>query len=84
MKRVIAVADHIINTKDTIRKTATYFNISKSTIHKDIQERLKIIDVNRYQSVKKIMNEHLEIRHILGESTRQLFLRKNNLHCKKL
>ena len=56
MKRVIAVADHIINTKDTIRKTATYFNISKSTIHKDIQERLKIIDVNRYQSVKKIMN----------------------------
>ena len=57
MKRVIAVADHIINTKDTIRKTATYFNISKSTIHKDIQERLKIIDVNRYQSVKKIMNE---------------------------
>lgn len=80
MKRVIAVADHIINTKDTIRKTATYFNISKSTIHKDIQERLKIIDVNRYQSVKKIMNQHLEIRHILGgESTRQLFLRKKQL-----
>lgn len=80
MKRVIDVADHIISTKDTIRKTATYFKISKSTIHKDIQERLYTLDIKRYQQVKKIMNEHLEIRHILGgESTRQLFLRKKQV-----
>ena len=80
IKRVINVADHIINTKDTIRKTAILFNISKSTVHKDIQERLNLIDKSKYQKVKQIMNEHLETRHIKGgESTRQLFLRKKQV-----
>ena len=80
IKRVLEVADHIINTKDTIRKTAEIFNISKSTVHKDIQERLNLIDVCKYQKVKEIMNEHLETRHIKGgESTRQLFLRKKQV-----
>lgn len=80
IKRTIDVANHIINTKDTIRKTASIFNISKSTVHKDIQERLALIDIDKYNEVKKIMNEHLETRHILGgESTRQLFLRKKQI-----
>lgn len=80
IKRVIDIANHIIDTKDTIRKTASIFNISKSTVHKDIQERLPIIDIDKYQQVKKIMTEHLEVRHILGgESTRQLFLRKKRI-----
>lgn len=80
INRVIKVADHIIETKDTIRKTAKIFNISKSTVHKDIQERLNIIDNNKYLQVKKIMNEHLETRHIKGgESTRQIFLRKKQV-----
>lgn len=79
-KRVINIANHIINTKETIRQTATLFNISKSTVHKDIQERLYQIDINKYNEVKKIMNEHLETRHIKGgESTRQLFLRKKQV-----
>ena len=80
IKRVLEVADHIIETKDTIRKTAEIFNISKSTVHKDIQERLSLIDIFKYQKVKEIMNEHLETRHIKGgESTRQLFLRKKQV-----
>lgn len=80
IKRVIDVANHIINTKETIRQTANLFNISKSTVHKDIQERLYQIDINKYNKVKEIMNEHLETRHIKGgESTRQLFLRKKQV-----
>ena len=80
IKRVVAVANHIINTKDTIRATAKKFNISKSTIHKDLQERLIQIDITKYNQVKKIMNEHIETRHIKGgESTRQLFLRKKQV-----
>ena len=80
IKRVIEVANHIINTKDTIRETAKKFNISKSTVHKDLQERLSKIDVTKYNIVKKIMDEHIEIRHIKGgESTRQLFLRKRQV-----
>ena len=80
IKRVIDVANHIIDTKDTIRETAKKFNISKSTIHKDLQDRLIQIDINRYDLVKKILNEHIETRHIKGgESTRQLFLRKRQV-----
>lgn len=74
------IANHIIKTKDTIRVTAKKFNISKSTVHKDIKDRLIMIDKVKYKKVKKIMNEHIEIRHIKGgESTRQLFLRKKQV-----
>lgn len=80
IKRVIDVSDHIIDTKDTIRETAKKFNISKSTVHKDLQERLSQIDVIKYNIVKKILNEHIETRHIKGgESTRQLFLKKKQV-----
>ena len=80
IKRVIEVADYIINTKDTIRQTAKKFNISKSTVHKDLQERLYQIDINKYNIIKQIMNEHIETRHIKGgESTRQLFERKKQV-----
>jgi len=80
IKRVIEVANHIINTKDTIRATAKKFNISKSTVHKDLQERLSQIDISKYHIVKDILNEHIETRHIKGgESTRQLFLRKKQV-----
>ena len=80
IKRVIDIANHIIDTKDTIRETAKKFNISKSTVHKDLHERLSQIDVIKYNIVKKIMDEHIETRHIKGgESTRQLFLRKKQV-----
>ena len=80
IKRVNNIANHIINTNDTIRKTATIFKVSKSTVHKDINERLIIIDKKKYLKIKKIMNNHIETRHIKGgESTRQLFLRKRQV-----
>lgn len=80
IKRVLEIAEHIIDTKDTIRETAKKFNISKSTVHKDLQERLSQIDINKYNVVKKIMDEHIETRHIKGgESTRQLFLKKRQV-----
>ena len=80
IKRVNAISNYIIKTNSTIRKTAITFNISKSTVHKDIGERLLLIDKKKYQKIKKIMNEHIETRHIKGgESTRQLFLRKKQL-----
>ena len=80
IKRVIDIANHIIDTKDTIRQTAKKFNISKSTVHKDLQERLSKIDITKYNVIKKIMDEHIKTRHIKGgESTRQLFLRKKQV-----
>jgi len=74
------IADYIILTRKTIRQTANVFKISKSTVHKDIQVRLHDIDEIKYNTIKKIMNEHLKIRHIRGgEATRQLFLRKRQV-----
>lgn len=75
-KRVIDEANYILETKKTIREIALENNISKSTVHKDLHERLKNIDKNLYVKVKKILQEHIEIRHIRGgESTRQKYLK---------
>ena len=80
IKRVNNIANHIIKTNNTIRETATIFKVSKSTVHKDIHERLINIDKIKYQKIKEIMNNHIETRHIKGgESTRQLFLRKKQV-----
>ena len=80
IKRVNEIADYIIDTEKTIRETAKIFNVSKSTVHKDVKERLLIIDDDKYNKIRKIMNEHIELRHIRGgESTRQIFLKKRQV-----
>jgi len=74
--RVKELADYIIDTKTTIREVAKKYNISKSTVHKDLTERLLEIDVEKYKQVDDIFKKHLEIRHIKGgESTRKKYLR---------
>ena len=48
--------------------------MSKSTVHKDLHERLKEINSKLYKEVKKIMLNHIEIRHIKGgESTKRKY-----------
>jgi putative DeoR family transcriptional regulator (stage III sporulation protein D) len=75
-KRVIKEAEHIIETKETIRETAKKFKISKSTVHKDLQERLIKIDKSLSEDVKKILKEHIDTRHIRGgESTKKKYLK---------
>ena len=79
-ERVIAVSNYILKTNCTIRDASKIFKVSKSTIHKDIQDRLNYIDQKKYHEIKKIMQEHISQRHIKGgESTRQLFLKKRQL-----
>lgn len=75
--RVNACADYIIETKNTIRQTAKEFHISKSTVHKDIQERLKEINKEKYEQVKEIFESHIKIRHLRGgQSTKEKYLNK--------
>ena len=48
---------------------------------KDLQERLLLIDIKRYNNVKEILKNHIEIRHINGgEKTKQIFLEKRRLN----
>lgn len=73
-KRVKSVADYIINTNKTIREIANYYKMSKSTIHKDLTERLVELDKEKYLKVVSILNYHTQIRHIRGgESTRKKY-----------
>ena len=76
--RVIKEGLYMLDTGKTVREMAAYFGISKSTIHKDLRERLLEIDVDMYKKVSKILQYHMDIRHIRGgESTRRKFLEKN-------
>lgn len=76
--RVLEEADYIINTGKTIRDIASIFKVSKSTVHKDLHERLLEIDKNKYEEVDKILKYHIEIRHLRGgESTKLKYINNN-------
>ena len=78
IERVFNESRYILNTKKTVREIAKVFDVSKSTVHKDLTERLLEIDNNLYLEVSKILKYHLDVRHIRGgESTRRKFLEKN-------
>lgn len=75
VRRVILEAEYMINTGDTLREIAKVFNVSKSTVHKDLKDRLKGIDEDLYLSVQQILKYHMYIRHIKGgESTKKKYL----------
>ena len=67
----------IISTNDTVRDIAKIFKVSKSTVHKDLHDRLKYINSELYIKVDNILKYHTDIRHIRGgESTRLKYLNK--------
>lgn len=78
MSRVIEEGKYMLDTGKTVREMAAIFGISKSTIHKDLRERLLVIDKEMYERVSNILQYHMDVRHIRGgESTRRKFLEKN-------
>lgn len=74
IKRVIDEANYMLDTKKTIREIAKIFNVSKSTVHKDLHERLFDIDSKLYKEIDDILKYHIDIRHIRGgESTKKKY-----------
>ena len=74
-ERTIEIANYIINNNATVRQAAKQFGISKSTVHKDITERLKKIDKNLSKEVYKILENNKKERHIRGGlATREKYL----------
>ncbi len=70
-KRVKEVANYIYETKATVRQTARIYGVSKSTIHKDVTERLSEIDPELAARVKNVLEYNKAERHIRGgEATR--------------
>ena len=64
--RAIELAHYIIDLKDTVRGAAKKFGISKSTVHKDVSERLEKINPGLAKEVRKILDENKAERHIRG------------------
>lgn len=79
INRVLSEATYILKTQKTIREIATIFKVSKSTVHKDLHERLLDIDKKIYIEVDKILKYHIDIRHLRGgESTKKKYLKLSN------
>lgn len=66
VERILQEATHVVETGATVRQTASIFHYSKSTVHKDVTERLKHIDKDLYKKVRVVLNKNLEERHIRG------------------
>lgn len=70
-ERAVELAHYIIDSKDTVRGAAKKFGVSKSTVHKDVTERLKKINLALALETKKVLDENKAERHIRGgEATR--------------
>ncbi len=76
--RATNIANYIIETNATVRTAASVFGVSKSTVHKDITERLESVNHTLANDVKKILNQNKAERHIRGgEATRKKYATKN-------
>ena len=65
-ERACRLAVYIIETGATVRATAQHFGISKSTVHKDLSQRLPQYNKRLYQQVRKILEVNKAQRHIRG------------------
>ena len=72
--RATSIANYIVKSKATVRKAAQKFSVSKSTVHKDVSERLKKLDPKLYENVKNVLNLNKSQRHIRGgDATKRKF-----------
>jgi putative DeoR family transcriptional regulator (stage III sporulation protein D) len=77
--RIVEEAEYIAQTGATVRETAKIFLYSKSTVHKDVTDRLKKFDRELYHRVKKVLDKNLAERHIRGGlATKRKYLSKKS------
>ena len=73
-ERCVILARYMIKHKATVRQTAKAFALSKSTVHKDVSERLKKVNAKLYYLVKDVLDENFAVRHIRGgEATKRKY-----------
>lgn len=75
-KRVVDVSHYIVDTKATVRQAAAVFGVSKSTVHKDVTERLPRLSRELAKKVSRVLARNKAERHIRGgEATRLKYRR---------
>lgn len=65
-ERAAMLGEYIIENKATVRKAAKKFGVSKSTVHKDVSQRLKALNPALYREVRQILDTNKNERHIRG------------------
>ncbi|MBQ7831144.1 MAG: sporulation transcriptional regulator SpoIIID [Clostridia bacterium] len=65
-ERAVKCAEYIVSTGCTVRACSAHFSISKSTVHKDVAERLRYINEDLFEQVRQVLNLNLSERHIRG------------------
>ena len=82
-ERAKKCAEYIIATGCTVRACSAHFSISKSTVHKDVSERLRYIDEDLYERTREVLGQNLSERHIRGGlATREKYLRETKAESK--
>ncbi len=77
--RCVLLAEYMIENNATVRSCAAVFGISKSTVHKDVTEKLKESNYTLYTQIKKLLEQNKAERHIRGgEATRIKFYNKKH------
>ena len=77
-KRVLEISNYIIESSATVRQTANVFGVSKSTVHKDVTERLPQINELIAKRVRNILDTNKAERHLRGgEATKQKYLQQD-------
>lgn len=75
-ERAVELGEYIVQNKATVRSAAKKFGVSKSTVHKDVSQRLKTIDSQLYRKVKVILDFNKSQRHIRGGNATRLKYKK--------
>lgn len=78
-ERAVAIANYIIENNATVRQTAKRFGISKSTVHKDVAERLVHINPALAKQARIVLDINKSERHIRGGmATKEKYLHQKN------
>lgn len=79
-ERAMEIGTYIIESNATVRQTAKKFGVSKSTVHKDVSERLSYINPALAKEVRKVLDVNKAERHIRGGmATKEKYLHKREL-----
>ncbi len=80
-ERVLTVSNYMIESGATVRQAAGRFGVSKSTIHKDVTERLPLLNEMVARKVRGILDNNKAERHLRGgAATRQKYLDRRESH----
>lgn len=83
-QRPRALGEYIAKNGATVREAARSFGISKSTVHKDVTEKLRLQDRPLFEQVRAVLDKNKAERHMRGgEATKQKYIRESALSAKK-